>query len=374
MNGSRKRLGLTLMVNHACNLRCTYCYTGAKFNSAMPSEIAVASINRGFASLDRGGQLNLSFFGGEPLLESVRILDWMAHSREQAKAGGKRVGFNLTTNGTITNRDAWHVMMDNELDLTVSFDGNPEIHDRNRRDVLGHGTSAAVEHTVRQLLESGRKVRVNMVVRPGTLEQLPDGLIYLHKLGVRSVDLSLDLWTRWTAADGLRLEQAVAQAAELWRSWLPEFGLNWFDAKVGALAGLPVTHEDTRCGFGDGEIAVAPSGRLYPCERLIGEDRPDQLLRLPGHALEGRDFFGFAVAPIKDCAACSGCALHAACDGDCRCSNFVRTGNVNQPDGLLCRLNKTTARAVSEVLGRDDSVFQNQNDQPHKEKVTYGGR
>ena len=357
MNDSYMRFGLTLMVNHACNLRCAYCYTGAKFSSPMPSQIAIASINRGFASLAPGGLLNLSFFGGEPLLESVRILDWMAHSREQAKASGKRVAFNLTTNATITNRESWLVMTNDELDLTVSFDGNPEIHDRNRRDVFGRGSSAAVEHTLRQLLESGRKVRVNMVIRPETLEELPNGLIYLHDLGVRSVDLSLDLWTTWTAADGLRLEKAVAQAAQLWRDWLPEFGLNWFDGKVGDLASLPRTHEDTRCGFGDGEIAVAPSGRLYPCERLIGEDRPDHPLRLPGHALEGRDFLGSAVPPINDCAACSSCALNAACDTDCRCSNFVRTGDVNRPDGLLCLLNKATARAVQEVLDRDQPVF-----------------
>jgi radical SAM protein with 4Fe4S-binding SPASM domain len=146
--------------------------------------------------------------------------------------------------------------------------------------------------------------------------------------------------------------------------------LNWFDAKAGAIAGLPSTHEDTRCGFGDGEIAVAPSGRLYPCERLIGEDRPDHPLRLPGHALEGEDFLGFAVAPVKDCDACASCALNAACEADCRCSNFVRTGNVNHPDGLLCTLNKATARAVAAVLGRNESISPIQTKQPPK--VSYG--
>jgi radical SAM protein with 4Fe4S-binding SPASM domain len=170
---------------------------------------------------------------------------------------------------------------------------------------------------------------VNMVVRPDTLDQLPDGLRYLHHLGIRHVDLSLDLWTMWAAGDGFRLERAIDEAGQLWRSWLPEFALNWFDAKVGDLTMLPKTHEDTRCGFGDGEIAIAPSGRLYRCERLIGEDRPDHTLRLPGHVLEGRDFLGFAVAPIKTCTACSSCVLHSTCDTACRCSNFIRTGNTD---------------------------------------------
>jgi radical SAM protein with 4Fe4S-binding SPASM domain len=178
----------------------------------------------------------------------------------------------------------------------------------------------------------------------------------LHNLGIRDVDLSLNLWIAWTAGDGRRLEKNVAQAARLWRAWLPEFGLNWFDAKVGELAALPQTHEDTRCGFGDGEIAVAPSGRLYPCERLIGEDRLDHPLRLAGHALEGQDFLGSAVAPFKTCTTCSSCVLHSACDTVCRCSNFIRTGNVNRPDGLLCILNKATARAVNELFDQEKQV------------------
>jgi uncharacterized protein len=316
----------------------------------MPPEIAIASINRGFASLSSGGQFDLSFFGGEPLLESNRILDWMAHGRELAQVSRKNVRFNLTTNGTVDSAEAWRVMMAEDLDLTVSFDGTRESHDRHRRDTQGRGSSSAVERTLRQLIESGKRVRVNVVVRPDTLEELPNGMIYLHDLGVRHVDLSLDLWTGWTAGDGCRLEKAIERAAQLWRAWLPEFSVNWFDAKVGDLAAIPAAHEDTRCGFGDGEIAVAPSGRLYPCERLIGEDRPGNPLQLRGHALEGEDFLGFAVAPIKGCAACSGCLLNSACDTVCRCSNFIRTGNVDRPDGLLCILNKATARAVSEVL------------------------
>lgn len=316
----------------------------------MPREIAIASINRGFGSLSVGGELDLSFFGGEPLLESGRILDWMDYSREHAQSGGTRVRFNLTTNGAVTCPEAWRVMMTDDLDLAVSFDGTPEIHDRHRRESQGRGTSATVERTLRQLIESGKTVRVNVVIRPDTLDELPDGILFLHELGVRHVDLSLDLWTTWTAGDGRRLEKAIDQAAQLWRAWLPEFGMNWFDAKFGDLAGIPKAHDDTRCGFGDGEIAVAPSGRLYPCERLIGEDRPGNPLQLPGHALEGEDFLGFAGAPIKGCTACSGCLLQSACDTVCRCSNFIRTGDVDRPDGLLCILNKITARAVSEVM------------------------
>jgi uncharacterized protein len=240
--------------------------------------------------------------------------------------------------------------MTDDLDLAVSFDGNPGIHNRHRRDAQGHGTASTVEATLRRLIRSGKSVRVNAVVRPDTLGEIPCGLVFLHELGIRLVDLSLDLWTVWTAQDGVRLEQLVQEAGALWRQWLPEFSLNWFDVKAGDLAHLPMTEETTRCGFGAGEIAVAPSGRLYPCERLIGEDRPNNPLRLDGHVLQGRDFLDYGPPPFQGCATCAKCALSSACDTACRCSNFIRTGDVNRPDGLLCILNKATARTTSKVL------------------------
>src|SRR5213078_1839484 len=129
-----RRFGLTLMVNHACNLRCSYCYTGRKFNSPMPTEIGMGAIRRAFRSLALGGQLQLSFFGGEPLLEARRIYDWMNYARACASTSGKLVRFNLTTNGTLTEPEAWRTIMAQDLDVAISFDGSPELHDRHRHD------------------------------------------------------------------------------------------------------------------------------------------------------------------------------------------------------------------------------------------------
>jgi uncharacterized protein len=356
MQALHQRFGLTLMVNHACNLRCTYCYTGPKFSSPMAWQIGTAGIHRAFRSLAEGGQLQLSFFGGEPLLEARRIESWMSFARTCAVGSGKQIRFNFTTNGTITHPEAWSIMMMEDVDLAISFDGTPALHDRHRRDAHGRGSSAIVEKTIERLVNSQRPFDLILVVRPDTLSELPVALEYLYQSGVRQVHLSLDLWTEWTAADGLRLQAAVDKAAELWRRWLPEFSLNWFDTKAAELARLPASEQSTRCGFGNGEIAVAPSGRLYPCERLIGEDRPDQPLRLPGHVLEGDDFLSHSAGDFERAAPCVGCALSFACDTTCRCGNFIRTGDVNRPDGLLCLLNKATARATVKALKESASA------------------
>ena len=371
MIAPRQHFALTLMVNHACNLRCSYCYTGAKFSSPMSFEIGSIAIQRAFDSLSPGGSLHLGFFGGEPLLEAHRIRQWMSFARTFATNSGKRLAFNLTTNGTITHHDAWEIMLAHDLGLAVSFDGTPQVHDRHRRDAKGHGTANVVQTTISRLIDANKSFSVIAVVRPDNLDQIPDALNHLYHLGVRQVNLSLDLWTTWTAADASRLQHLVHTAAQLWRQWLPTFNLNWFDAKATALARLPVTEEITTCGFGEGEIAVAPSGRLYPCERVIGEDRPDHPLRLEGHALDGSDFLSCATDSFARCAPCSQCALAPACDTTCRCSNFIRTGDVNRPDGLLCMLNKATARATADALKVSAAHAARQNSDLERKEYCY---
>ena len=347
-----QHFSLTLVVNHACNLRCTYCYTGAKFSSPMPFKTGVTAISRAFGSLAAGGKLNLGFFGGEPLLEAGLITRWMRFARAEAMKAGKSVVFSVTTNGTIGGAEAWGVMMADDLELAVSFDGSSVIHDRHRQDARGNGTSAIVEATLRKLVDAERAFQTAIVVRPDNLEEMAGGVESLQAMGIRHMNLSLDLWSKWTAADGKRLEQLVRQLAQLWRQWLPNVSINWFDAKAGELARLPRSESAVRCGFGAGEIAVAPSGRLYPCERLVGEDRPGQALVLPGNANSGDDFLDRPTDEFTRCAPCSKCALAFACDTGCRCSNYIRTGDVNRPDGLLCLLNKATARAVAEIIDR----------------------
>ena len=350
MSAALPHFALTLMVNHACNLRCTYCYTGAKFSFRLPFETGQTAIQRAFRSLIPRGTLTLGFFGGEPLMEAPRILKWMTYARQLARESDKRVNFALTTNGTVTHPQAWQVIVAEDLELAVSFDGSPSIHDRHRRDVHGKATSATIQETIRRLLEAAKDFRVVTVVRPDNLADLSNGIEFLHALGVHAVDLSLDLWTSWSSRDAQSLQTLVANLSKLWAQWLPHFSLSWFDAKLAELARLQKTTETVRCGFGDGEIAVAPSGRLYPCERLIGEDRPGNPLCLPGNALEGDDFLDSQTSNFTRCSPCSQCALAFACDTFCRCSNFIRTGDTNRPDGLLCLFNKAVATAVADVL------------------------
>lgn len=325
---------LVLMVNHACPLRCSYCYTGAKVHRPMPEPVARAAIDRALASLGSCGRLDLGFFGGEPLLEARLIASVLAYAQERAAAGGFALSASLTTSGMCADPAAWSVMTHPLVELSVSHDGLPAVHDRHRRTVEGGGTSAAVERALRRLVDAGRDVNVVMVLRPDTVERMSEGIAHLRGLGIRRVEPSIDLWTGWSRDDFGRLRRSIAECARLWRKGLPTFGISWFDEALARIAGVPLD-ADARCRFGDGQIAVAPSGRLYPCERLIGEDPPVSPVSLAGSALEGADFLSCGPGP---------------CVGGCPCSNYVRTGQPGRADELLRTLESACREEVLRVL------------------------
>jgi uncharacterized protein len=298
----------------------------------MPAAVARAAVGRAVASLRPDGLLELAFFGGEPLLEAPLIRATLDAARAETELRGRRLACSITTNGTVADGEAWTLLADPAVDISVSHDGL--AHDRHRPFPDGRGSVMLVEATLRRLVAAGRDFNVVVVVRPDTLDSLPASLRHLRDLGAPAVEPSLDLWTLWSPDDVARLRHAVERCADFWRDSIPRFAVGWFDEQLARIAELPLPPTG-RCGFGDGQIAVAPSGNLYPCERLIGEDAPGHPARLPGHALDGVDFVRRGPG---------------GCDG-CPCSNFVRTGSPARRDDLLRELDRFCFEETTRVIG-----------------------
>ena len=345
------RYSLILMLTHNCTMRCDYCYMGNKRAMAMPGRMARHAVDRAIHSLAEGGTLELGFFGGEPLLEAHLVLDLLEYAQQQCHQRGQFLEPSLTTNGTVTGPTAWVVLKWPGLHLAVSCDGIAEAHDAHRRFADGQPSSHTVHQTIRRLIADKMDFRVVMVVRPDTLDRLVDSARMLREMGVRHIEPTLDLWTNWSEADERRLESAIASLADFWGEGLPNNSIGWFDEKTAHIARLPVP-PTTRCGFGDGAVAIAPSGRLYPCERLIGEDRPGNPMCIPGNAAEGNDFLHLHTTPAREHKACGACAMEGMCNTLCRCSNYARTGDIRRPDSLLCTWNQACLAETARVLAK----------------------
>lgn len=337
-----RRFGLILVVNHACNMRCTYCYTGEKFGRRMPPEMGRHAIDRAFQSLHDGGTLELAFFGGEPLAEAELIEELIEYATTQTRQRSARLDITMTTNGTIKSPAAWRVMNDPRVALSISHDGLPEVHDRHRRTADGSGTSSMVVETIGELAQAGRDFNVILVVRPDNVRQLADGIAWLRSQGARHFIPSLDVWVGWNDADVEAIAGAMQDCQQVWLGLVPEGSISWIDEAVAKRLQLPFS-ETARCGFGSGEIAIAPSGRLYPCERLVGADELTNQFVLKGHATDEGPFLppaGQEQPPRSDCAA------------SCPCSNVVRTGCPTTSDRLTQKLEKALIQCADEIVGK----------------------
>lgn len=128
---------LTLQVTQQCNLRCKYClYSGSYLNRThsdkrMSEEIAKKSIDFYINRSCNTPELNLGFYGGEPLLEFDFVKKCMEYVEE--KAEGKKVRYNITTNGTLLNDGIVECFEKHGVSLMISLDGPREVHDKNRR-------------------------------------------------------------------------------------------------------------------------------------------------------------------------------------------------------------------------------------------------
>lgn len=345
---------LVLVLTHQCDLACTYCYTGQKDERAMSLEVGRRAIERALLAVPAQGTLRLGLFGGEPLLAWERGRALVAHARDLARARGLRVVTSITTNGTHLDERTLDELLALEVELSVSMDGLPAVHDAARPTRGGRPSSTTALAAIARLVARDVPFRVVSVVRPDSVEQVAAGTRFLADHGVRAVVHSLDHAASWSPADAPRLRRAVRDLRLLWVERFPDLELAWLEGKATLL--LEPSLQRPVCGMGASEIAVAPSGRLYPCERLVKDDAPGPFAS--GHVNDADGPLtltrAFAARPDAD-SACASCATEPFCNNACACANLARTGALDGPDGLICALERAClleARAGLEALGR----------------------
>jgi uncharacterized protein len=143
---------ICLQITQQCNLRCKYCvYSGiydnrVHSNREMDLSIAKMALQYLLKHSSQSNDLNIGFYGGEPLLRFDFIEDCIRHSVEIAE--GKPINFNLTTNGTLLDRRMFHFFEKYNVDIAISIDGPKEVHDRNRCFPSGEGTFRKVSESI----------------------------------------------------------------------------------------------------------------------------------------------------------------------------------------------------------------------------------
>jgi uncharacterized protein len=348
---------LTLFVDHQCNLRCTYCYTGDKFNKRMSFETAQKAVD--FALSRPQAHLDISLFGGEPLIH----LDFLKEVSEYAekklasiKGHRPTLRYILNTNATLINDASIEWLKGRTTAVFISLDGTKQTHDRFRIDAGGKGTFDSVMRGIERLRQAQIPFQIVAVINTVTCNELGATVTELLPSGANKIILSPNFRDEWTEESIEALRGGLLQAGQTWMKEFREgrpFPLDPLHTKIltHLKGGIPCP---VRCQLAGEELCIAPSGNIYPCAQMVGEDKDHELvighidsglLREKIHQLQQ------AKDRVED--TCAPCALRDRCQSHCGCRHVALTGKLGEITAALCEVESAfidAADAVAETL------------------------
>lgn len=331
-------MNLALVLNHQCNLRCRYCYTGRKADRPMSLAVARRAVDLGLAHAG-DDPLLLSFFGGEPMLEIERMEAVAAYAQEQAPRRSTQVAFSISTNGTLLDDRRLRFLRDFAVHVQVSVDGGADAQDRARPFANGTGSAAVVDRHIRRLQSEGLLHQLVAVMTPETSAYLAESFTYLATLGIDEIYFAPNYLGDWSDAACDTFERELRRLTDAYAELFRAGKMRRVDPLYGKIVSHLVLGRQAprRCGFGRKELAVAPSGNIYPCDRVVGEDTREEL-RL-GHVDGGLD--EVRVQSLQERRAsqdteCAGCDLGARCSSWSGCAQLETTGKLGSVSPLFC--------------------------------------
>lgn len=344
---------LTLFLSHACNLRCSYCYTGPKTPRSMPKATAERAIE--FAIERDPNGLLLSFFGGEPLLEFELIKHCTAYARRRLEAlcPGAQFKVHLNTNATLVDAEVEAFAREHlPLLVSVSLDGSQTIHDCHRVDVRGRGSQVAVRRGLERLQLAGARVSLLAVVNPDTASSLGDVADELLPLSADRVQLACNLRASWDETALAALRVGLANAAVAWAETFRAGKRILFEPFTTKIlshlhAAIPC---GSRCQLAAEELVVAPSGRIYPCGELVAEDHDPR--HVIGHIDAGIDLPKLEqLRQVRNRVEtiCEGCVIEERCSSACGCKHVALTGSMGAINSTLCDTEAAFIEAADHV-------------------------
>ena len=339
---------LCLHVAHTCNLNCSYCFASqGKYHG----ERAIMSFEVGKQALDflvenSGSRRNLEvdFFGGEPLMNFGVVKELVAYARSIEKEKGKRFRFTLTTNGMLIDDEVIDFANREMSNVVLSLDGRKEIHDRYRVDYAGNGSWERVVPKFQKLVEArGGK---NYYMRGTFTHANPDFLEDIRTmLDLGFTELSMEPVVCAPGDPEALTEEdlpvVMSQYEELARLMLKRRRegrpFTFYHYMLDLSGGPCIYKRVSGCGSGTEYMAVTPWGDLYPCHQFVGE----KAFRL-GDVWNGVTETGvqdeFAACNVYAREECRDCWARLYCSGGCAANAYHATGSVRGVYRYGCEL------------------------------------
>ena len=341
---------LCLHVAHTCNLNCSYCFAS---QGRYQGERALMSFEVGKRAMDflienSGSRRNLEvdFFGGEPLMNFDVVKQTVAYARSKEKEYGKHFRFTITTNGMLLDDDAIDFINKEMYNVVLSIDGRKEVNDRMRVRADGTGSYDRIVRNFKKLVEKrgdkewyvrGTYTKYNLDFSEDVFHLYEQGF---DQISVEPVVEDPKVEYAITEEDLDRICEEYDKLADRLMELKKNGGfLNFFHFMIDLEQGPCVIKRLRGCGSGNEYVSITPDGDIYPCHQFVGHEE-----YCMGNIEEGtfneeikKEFAG---AHVYSKPSCQKCWAKFYCSGGCNANNYIYNGDIHKVHEMSCKIQR----------------------------------
>lgn len=351
---------MCLHIAHDCNLKCNYCFASqGNFKgerSMMTLDVGKKSLE--FLAKNSGNRRNLEvdFFGGEPLMNFELVKDLVRYGRELEVEYNKNFRFTITTNGLLLDDDKIDFINENMDNIVLSLDGRKEVNDNMRKTINEEGSYDIILPKFKAMVEKrgDKDYYIRGTFTSKNIDFSNDALDF-YKQGFKKISIE-PVVTSEEMDYALREEHLEAVLAEY-----EKFSKDYIDIKrkdedfyffhfmVDLSQGPCIIKRAVGCGAGSEYLAITPEGDLYPCHQFVGEEQ-FKLGTVNGGIknTELRDVFKNANVNNKE--ECKSCWARFYCSGGCHANAFYAHNDLMKPYEIGCKMEKKRIECAISVV------------------------
>ncbi len=346
------KLSFAIYVTTKCNMECTYCYEKKYIPMDMTMDVAnkiVAFINQ--KKLENNIELvNIHFHGGEPLLAFSKIKFFIEEFDKIQKNINVDFVYSTTINGTLLE-DKMIPTLSRFHELSISIDGNEEIHNKNRVFHNKQGTYDIMRKNINKLLGLYPKLTARMTITPSTYSSVFNSFLHILDIGFHNIELELDFTNEnWTNDMILEYTSELKKIANK----VYKLKQNNILINVPLLERAKSKNKNSICNGGTTSFVITPNGKVYPCTFAINNN--EFLLGNIDEKFDEKVLNNInKVGKIKN-EMCNGCSRYDYCmTTRCKLVNYICTGDYFTPSPIICvneNVNVTIGKYFIELMSK----------------------
>lgn len=341
---------LCLNVAHDCNLRCSYCFASeGDFGCGrelMPLETAKKSVDFLIEHSGKIKNLEMDFFGGEPLMNWNVVKETVKYARSLEKKYNKNFRFTLTTNGILLDDEKIDFINEEIYDVVLSLDGRKEINDKYRITKTKKGSYDIVLPKFQKLISrrGNKSYYVRGTYTKDNLDFTKD-VMHLYNLGFKNISMEPVLCDKNFASSVNKedISKVLAEYENLCRELIKmkKSGkeINFFNFNIDLDKGPCVLKRLKGCGCGNDYVAITPSGDIFSCHQLVGENE-FKMGNVNSGTFDDNIKKRFLNTSIYHKEKCRNCWVKFYCSGGCAAKNYQHCGNIMIPFDVNCEMQK----------------------------------